>query len=104
MPRGPRLDAPGTLHTIGAIGHRHVIGRGIERKEIFRGAGDREDFLARLGTVVEKCGLQVLAWSLMPNHYHLLIRTGATPLSSAMKKLLTGYVVGALGDGGASCA
>jgi REP element-mobilizing transposase RayT len=70
-----------------------VIGRGIERKEIFRGAGDREDFLARLGTVVEKCGLQVLAWSLMPNHYHLLIRTGATPLSSAMKKLLTGYVV-----------
>ncbi|MEW6088695.1 MAG: hypothetical protein AB1498_10385, partial [bacterium] len=28
MPRGPRLDAPGTLH--------HVIARGIERKEIFK--------------------------------------------------------------------
>ena len=43
--------------------------------------------------MVEKCGLQVLAWSLMPNHFHLLVRTGATPLSSVMKKPLTGYVV-----------
>ncbi|MBI5527319.1 MAG: transposase [Deltaproteobacteria bacterium] len=85
MPRGPRLDAPGTLH--------HVIGRGIERKDIFRGAKDAEDFLVRLGDVKEKCGLQVLAWALLPNHYHLLVRTGLTPLAKAMRRLLTGYVV-----------
>jgi len=46
MPRGPRLDAPGTMH--------HVIVRGIERGQIFRSDGDREDFLARLGRVVEE--------------------------------------------------
>ena len=39
MPRGPRLDAPGTLH--------RVMVRGIERTVIFCGRRDRTDFLAR---------------------------------------------------------
>jgi hypothetical protein len=29
----------------------------------------------------------------MPNHFHLLVRTGTRPLSQSMKRLLTGYVV-----------
>jgi REP element-mobilizing transposase RayT len=29
----------------------------------------------------------------MPNHCHLLIRTGIKPLSDIMRKLLTGYAV-----------
>ena len=41
MPRGPRLDAPGTLH--------HVIIRGIERRRIVDEDQDRERFLDRLG-------------------------------------------------------
>lgn len=45
MPRGPRLDAPGSLH--------HIMVRGIERKKIFESDRDKEDFLARLGKVVE---------------------------------------------------
>jgi putative transposase len=40
MARGPRLDAPGSLH--------HVIVRGIERRRIFESDKDRQDFLARL--------------------------------------------------------
>jgi hypothetical protein len=44
MARGPRLDAPGSLH--------HVIVRGIERRRIFETERDREDFLDRLETVV----------------------------------------------------
>jgi len=44
MPRGPRLDAPETLH--------HVMVRGIEGRAIFRDDQDREDFLRRLGEVV----------------------------------------------------
>jgi hypothetical protein len=46
MPRQPRLDAPGTLH--------HVIGRGIEGSEIFRGKKDRVDFLERFASLCEK--------------------------------------------------
>jgi len=47
MPREARLDAPGTLH--------HVMGRGIERTDIFRTDEDRNDFLNRTkrGTFVQ---------------------------------------------------
>jgi len=85
MPRQPRLDAPGALH--------HIIGRGIERTRIFRIDLDREDFLSRLAEICTDGGLIIYAWSLMPNHYHLLVRTGQQPISTNMRKLLTGYVV-----------
>jgi len=45
MPRLARLDAPGVLH--------HVMGRGIERREIFRSDIDRSDFIDRLSTLYE---------------------------------------------------
>jgi putative transposase len=83
MPRGPRLDAPGVLH--------HVMVRGIERRDIFRTDADREDFVARLAALVEATGLTVYAWALLPNHAHLLLRTGQRPLARVMRSLLTGY-------------
>lgn len=83
MPRGPRLDAPGVLH--------HVMARGIENTLLFRTDEDRADFLRRLATQVETTGTQVFAWALLPNHVHLLLRTGHRPLASLMRRLLTGY-------------
>ena len=86
MPRGPRLDAPDTLH--------HVMARGIERRRIFETPSDCRDFVARLEVVVGATGLRVLAWAVLPNHVHLLVRTGKAPLANAMRCLLTGYAVG----------
>jgi len=83
MPRGPRLDAPGTLH--------HVMVRGIERRQIFENDRDREDFLGRLGKVVQEGEVSCFAWALIPNH--ILLRTGPTPLAKMMRRLLTGYAV-----------
>lgn len=85
MARQPRLDTPGALH--------HVIGRGIERATIFRTDADRNDFLDRLADLCVDGNLMVYAWSLLSNHFHLLVRTGRQPISKNMKKLLTGYVV-----------
>lgn len=85
MPRQARLDAPGALH--------HVIARGIERAKIFRDESDREDFLGRLGDLSQTGAFRVYAWALLPNHFHLLVRTGRQPLARSMRKLLTGYVV-----------
>jgi len=85
MPRQPRLDAPGALH--------HIMGRGIERTTIFRTDQDREDFLNRLSDLCMDGNLNVFAWSLLSNHFHLLVRTGRQPISRSMRKLLTGYVV-----------
>ncbi len=83
MPRGPRLDAPGTLH--------HVMVRGIERRAIFRDDRDRDDFVRRLAGLAEAGALAVYAWALLPNHAHLLVRTGSHPLARSLRSLLTGY-------------
>ncbi len=79
------MDAPGALH--------HVIGRGIERTKIFLTDTDRADFVERLAQRVWSGDWAVYAWTLMPNHFHLLVRSGARPLAQSMKRLLTGYVV-----------
>lgn len=71
MPRQARLDAPGVLH--------HVMARGIERRKIFRDDTDREDFVGRLDGLAEKEAWLVYAWALLPNHFHLLVRTGRQP-------------------------
>ena len=85
MPRLARLDAPGVLH--------HVMGRGIERKKIFYSDIDRNDFIDRLSSLAIDGAIEIYAWVLMPNHFHLLCKTKNLPLASIMRRLLTGYVV-----------
>ena len=83
MPRQARLDAPGVLH--------HVMVRGLERRVIFRDDQDRTDFVARLAALAEGGAWTVYAWALLPNHAHLLVRTGRRPLARSMRSLLTGF-------------
>ncbi len=83
MPRLARIDAPGALH--------HVIIRGIERKAIFRDNQDKDNFVKRLGNVLLDTSTPCYAWALMVNHVHLLLRTGAVPIATVMRRLLTGY-------------
>lgn len=83
MPRGPRLDAPSVLH--------HVMVRGLDRCTIFRDEHDRADFVGRLAGLAGPGAIAVQAWALLPNHAHLLVRTGARPLPHVMRSLLTGY-------------
>jgi len=83
MPRKARIDAPGALH--------HIIFRGIERRKIFRDNKDRHNFLDRLGVVLSETATPCFAWALIPNHVHLLLRTGTSPISSVMRRLLTGH-------------
>jgi putative transposase len=85
MPRQSRIDAPGALH--------HVIIRGIERRRIFRDDKDREAFLDRLGDILLSTSTPCYAWALIPNHAHLLLRTGTIPIASIMRRVLTGYAV-----------
>lgn len=85
MPRQSRIDAPGAVH--------HIIVRGIERKKIFRDDADRVKFLERLSVILLDTKTQCLAWALIPNHFHLLLRTGSSSISQVMRRLLTGYAI-----------
>jgi REP element-mobilizing transposase RayT len=83
MPRKARIDAPGALH--------HIILRGIEDSAVFRDDTDCENFLARFGRLLIESSTPCLAWALMDNHVHMLLRTGLVPISTLMRRLLTGY-------------
>lgn len=85
MPRQARIDALGALH--------HIIIRGIERKRVFWSDSDRKDVLGRLGGIIPETKTDCFAWALMPNHVHLLLRTGLMPISRVMSRLLTAYAV-----------
>ncbi len=85
MARQARIDAPGALH--------HIIGRGIERRRIFQSDADQDDFVARLEKILPETNISCYAWALLPNHFHLLLKTGDVPIATFMRRLLTGYVV-----------
>ncbi len=78
MPRKARLDAPGALH--------HVIGRGIERRKIFRDDADHEDFLERLGNILHESGTP---WALSghSSFHHLAMRPVLSIVHHATERL-----------------
>ena len=85
MARPLRIEYPNAVY--------HVFSRGNERKDIFRGEADYELFLSIL---IEACltyDLIIHAYSLMPNHFHLLLETKDSNLSLAMKRILGLYTV-----------
>jgi putative transposase len=85
MPRGARLDAPGTLH--------HVILRGIEKHKIVDDDNDRENFISRMGEIALDTDTSIFAWTLMTNHAHILLRSGDISLPTFMRRFLSGYAV-----------
>ena len=70
-----------------------MIGRGIEKRKIFLNNTDRNDFIDRLSALVQDGAMEICAWALIPNHFHLLCKTKKYPLASSMRKILTGYAV-----------
>ena len=85
MPRQARLDCSGTLH--------HVMIRGIEKRRIVDDHKDRDRFVSRLGQCALDTKTAIYAWVLMPNHAHILLRSGPRGLASFMRRFLTGYAV-----------
>jgi REP element-mobilizing transposase RayT len=85
MPRSARLDVPCIL--------QHVIVRGIEKRDIFLDDRDREFFANRLSSLLKETEVRCFAWSILSNHFHLLLMPMRSTLASFMRRLLTGYAV-----------
>lgn len=79
MPRRPRLQFPGAIY--------HVMSRGNRKLRIFDDDDDRRIFMTTLERAVWQYAIRVLAWCLMPNHYHLVIETPRGNLSDAMRHI-----------------
>lgn len=79
MSRPLRLEYPGALY--------HLTSRGNARQRIFLDDTDRELFLNTFSHVISRYGWLCHAYCLMDNHYHLLIETPKSNLSSGMRQL-----------------
>lgn len=88
----------------GAAGYYHVYNRGNNKQDIFLDDEDRKCFLFRMREALypefvtsrrkplPEGAFTLLAYCLMPNHFHLLIRQNlSTPISQLIKKVCTGY-------------
>ena len=73
MPRPPRIDFPDAVY--------HVTSRGNGRAKIFHSDDDRGQFLAQLAHHLHLCAVDLYAFVLMDNHFHLLCRTPRANLS-----------------------
>jgi putative transposase len=85
MPRTARVAPGGYVF--------HVLNRGNERRTIFEAEGDYLAFLRVFGEAVERVPLRILAWCLMPNHWHLVLwprKDGE--LGQFMQRLTTTHV------------
>jgi len=77
VPRKPRIFvAGGTYHVYCRVarGERPFVDEAVAR-----------GFVATLDTVKGEHGLTILAWCLMPSHYHLVVRAGELPLWRSMR-------------------
>jgi REP element-mobilizing transposase RayT len=63
----------------------HVMSRGNEQRDIVRDDHDRERFLEILGNMSWRHAVDVHAYVLMNNHYHLLLSTPRANLSRSMQ-------------------
>ena len=83
MPRPLRIEYPGACY--------HVINRGNMGGEVFSVSEDYETFLEKLHEFSGFFNVSVRCYCLMPNHFHLYVKTAEANLSRFMQSLLTSF-------------
>lgn len=71
----------------------HVFSRGSNRQAIFLNDGDYREFEMIFASAVRKHELDCFGWSLMPNHWHGVLRCPPAGLSRLMKEVNHRYAL-----------
>lgn len=79
MPRSPRIIYSGAIY--------HIYQRGNNKEDIFKEDEYKKFFLKQLKKLNTRFDFNILAYAIMSNHYHFLIKTGDTPISDIIFNL-----------------
>lgn len=82
---------PRTGRSFSGNGFYHIVVRGADKLTIFRRASDYTAFLDTVFGMAEENGVSVIAYCLMSDHAHLLIRDNDRKLSGFMSRVLNRY-------------
>lgn len=85
MPRSARRVADGGVY--------HILNRGNGQQRVFQKDGDYLAFIELLGQMRERYSIDLLAYCLIPNHFHLLVKVDrGEDLSRGMQWFMTTHV------------
>ena len=85
MPRTSRIACESSIY--------HITARGVGQQIIFEDDEDRTEFMRLVERRLPTDGVTVLAWCLMGNHFHLLVRGDLESISQAMRAVLSKYAL-----------
>lgn len=85
MARKPRIQFEGAIY--------HVMNRGNYRRDLFESAGAAQAFEQCLWEACEQAGWRLHAYTLMRNHYHLVVETPRANLVEGMHWLQSTFAV-----------
>ena len=88
MGRAWRIEYEGALY--------HLMSRGNDGQHIYLNDADRNLFLETISEMSERFKVDIFAYVLMSNHYHLLVRTNRANLKKAMQWFGWSFVPGAV--------
>lgn len=85
MARPLRVEYPGAVY--------HVIQRGNNGELVFERRSDKQYLIDQLYKAAAVYGVEIFAFVIMSNHFHLAIRASTEPLSKVMHRINTSYSV-----------
>ena len=83
MARRLRVEYPGAVY--------HVIQRGNNRENVFERPDEKYYLIEQFRKAVDTDGVELFAYVVMSNHYHLALRTSSEPLHKVMHRINTKY-------------
>ena len=81
MPRQKRADEAGSIY--------HALNRGDAPQTIFHKGEDYQAFLRVLGEGLERYPVELFAFTLMPNHWHMVLRPAEDGMMGRMLRWVT---------------
>lgn len=86
MPRRARLQCEGR--------HVHALNRRVDRQPLLHAPDDYDCLASILAWAQRAVGMEITAWCLMPNHWHLILRPDSSPqLTEFMHRVQTTHAI-----------